>query len=124
MNRIWIGAIVVAIVVSLGGIAIYQWRADIKQVVYDEIFREMAKNELAEKDREIARNKLLMEGTERAVADALREREIAQKKVDMLTGLLRKQSYSKEPVSQGLSKALDAIQDYGATPAPQKEEAK
>ena len=43
--------IIAAIVISLGTIAIYQWRADIKQVAYDKIFRQMAENELKEKDK-------------------------------------------------------------------------
>jgi len=119
INKIWIIGAAVAIVVGLGGIAIYTWRGDIKQAAYDHIFREMAKVELDEKDREIKRLNEFAEGKEKAIVAAQTEKRLAQAKVDALTGLLRGQTYAQEPVSPGLTRALDAIQDYGrAVPAP------
>ena len=119
LNKYAIYGIIAAIVIALGSVAIYQWRADIKQVAYDKIFREMAENELNEKQKEINRLTKLNEAREKAIADAIKERDEAQKAAVKLTNYIRTQTYSKEPVSQGLTRALDAIQDYGSPVVPQ-----
>ncbi len=118
LSKYAIYAIIAAIVIGLGTVAIYQWRADIKQVAYDHIFRKMAENELKQKQVEIDRFKSLYEGREAAVRQANIEKEQAQKAAVNLGVLIRSQTYNKEPVSPGLSKALDAIQDYGRVPPP------
>jgi len=118
LNKYLVIGIIVAIVIGLGSVAIYQWRADIKQVAYDHIFRQMAENELNVKQNEINRLTSLAASREKAVETANREKEQAQKAVVNLGVILRNQTYNKEPVSPGLSKALDAIQDYGRVPPP------
>jgi uncharacterized protein HemX len=116
LNKYLIIGIAAAIVIALGTVAIYQWRADIKQLAYDHIFKEMAENELKEKDKEIKRLKDLETGREEAVKKSVRAQQEAQIKLEALQAVIRGQSLSKEPLSLGYGKALDAIQDFGRIP--------
>jgi Flp pilus assembly protein TadB len=112
--------IIAAIIISLGTVAIYQWRADIKQVAYDKIFRQMAENELKEKDKEIQRFKDLAQGREEAVAKSIAEKRKAEAQVEILRSVLKGQSLNKEPLSTGYGKSMDLIQDYGREPEVKK----
>ena len=112
-NKYTIMAIVAAVMIALGTVAIFKWRDDIMQVAYDKIFRKMAEQELKKKDDEIDRLKSLADARQNAVTNALKERDVARLREGALKDLINGQTYSKEPVSPGLTRSLDAIQDYG-----------
>ena len=97
--------------------AIYIWRNDIRQAAYDHIFAKQVQAAIKDKDAEIARINERVELAEKSVEKANKEAADARKVANELNAFIRSQTFSKEPVSVGLSKSLDAVQAYGrATP--------
>lgn len=116
LNKYLVIGIAALILISLGTVAIYQWRADIMQVAYDRIFRKMAENELKEKDKEIKKLKDLAEDRENAIKKSIEAQRKAEIAAEVLKSVIKGQTFNKEPLSPGYGKALDAIQDYDRLP--------
>lgn len=105
----WIKFAVIAIVIALGLAAIYQWRADIMQVAYDEVFRQQVQAHLDQQKKEFQRLKEISEQQQEAFQKQVEDQIKLQSKVDTLNRIITDPGFVNGPTAQGIRDVVEQI---------------
>jgi hypothetical protein len=114
LSPLAIKAIVIGLLFSLGCVAIYQWRADIKQTAYDAIFKEQVENHLAEQKKAIKRLEEVNVEKEKALVEQLAKAKELEKKLADLDKEFKLKNFKNLPLDPGLQFTLDQIRQLEA----------